>query len=68
MLLNYPELSGDVLGHKLDSIQATGVDTLITNCTACILQLRGGLDKRKSDIKVMHTAELLAKSRKENTR
>jgi iron-sulfur cluster protein len=65
MLLNYPELSGEVLKHKLDSVEASGVDTVVTNCTACVLQLRGGLDKRKSNIKVMHTAELLAKSRKE---
>jgi len=62
MLLNYPELSSAVLGHKLDSIEASGVETVITNCTPCILQLRGGLDKRKSSIKVMHTAELLARS------
>jgi iron-sulfur cluster protein len=66
MLLNYPELSGVVLGHKLDSIEASGVETVITNCTPCILQLRGGLDKRKSNIKVMHSAELLARSKKEN--
>jgi len=65
MLLNYPELSGEVLKHKLDSIETSGVDTVVTNCTACVLQLRGGLDKRKSKIKVMHTAELLAKGRKE---
>lgn len=68
MLLNYPELSGEVLEHKLDSIEASGVDTVVTNCTACVLQLRGGLDKRKSNIKVMHSAELLAKNKKENTR
>ena len=68
MLLNYPELAGDVLDHKLDSIVAAGVDTVVTNCTACVLQLRGGLDKRKSNIKVMHTAELLAKNRKESVK
>jgi Fe-S oxidoreductase len=68
MLINYPELAGDVLDHKLDSIVASGVDTVVTNCTACVLQLRGGLDKRKSNIKVMHTAELLAKSRKESVK
>jgi iron-sulfur cluster protein len=65
MLLNYPELSGEVLEHKLNSIEASGVDTVVTNCTACVLQLRGGLDKRKSSVKVMHTAELLAKTKKE---
>lgn len=68
VLLNYPELSASVLKSKLDSIEASGVDTVITNCIACVLQLRGGLDKRKSNIKVMHTAELLARNRKETTK
>jgi len=60
-LLNYPELSNSVLQRKLDNIEATGADTVITNCVPCILQIRGGLDKRHSNIKVMHTAELLAR-------
>jgi len=33
---------------------------VVTNCTPCVLQLRGGLDKRRSHIKVMHSAELMA--------
>jgi Fe-S oxidoreductase len=60
-VLEYPELSGSILNRKLDNIEAAGVDIVVTNCTPCVLQLRGGLDKRKSNIKVMHSAELLAK-------
>jgi iron-sulfur cluster protein len=63
-VLDYPELSNAVLQRKLDNIEATGVDTVITNCLPCILQIRGGFDKRKDHngaIKVMHTAELMAK-------
>ena len=60
VVLDYPELSNSVLQRKLDSIEAAGVDIVVTNCTPCILQLRGGLDKRKSNIKVMHSAELVA--------
>ncbi|MCJ7828655.1 MAG: (Fe-S)-binding protein [Dehalococcoidia bacterium] len=62
VVLSYPELSKSVLKRKLDNIEATGAETVITNCIPCILQLRGGLDKRHSHIKVMHSAELLAKS------
>ena len=61
IVLDYPELSNSVLQRKLESIEATGVDTVVTNCTPCVLQLRGGLDKRKSNIRVMHSAELLAR-------
>jgi Fe-S oxidoreductase len=60
-VLAYPELSASVLKRKLNNIEATGVDTVVTNCLPCVLQLRGGLDKRHSSIKVMHSAELLAK-------
>ena len=61
VVLAYPELSASVLKRKLNNIEATGVDTVVTNCLPCVLQLRGGLDKRHSSIKVMHSAELLAK-------
>ncbi len=60
-VLEYPELSNSVLQRKLDKIIACGVDTVVTNCAACVLQLRGGLDKRKSNIKVMHSAELITR-------
>jgi iron-sulfur cluster protein len=60
-LLTHPELCGSILKRKLDSIEATGVDTVVTACTACVLQLRGGLDKRNSKIKVVHLADLLSK-------
>jgi len=69
-VLEYPELSGSILNRKLNNIEATGADIVVTNCIPCVLQLRGGLDKRNSNIKVMHSAELLAsyhKSRHINT-
>ncbi len=61
VVLHYPELSKSVLNRKLDNIEAAGVDTVVTNCLPCVVQLRGGLDKRQSNIKVMHSAELLAR-------
>jgi len=60
VVLTYPELSKSILKRKIDNIEATGVDTVVTNCLPCVLQLRGGLDKRKSKIKVVHSVELLA--------
>lgn len=60
-LLTHPELCGSILERKLANIEATGADTVVTACTACVLQLRGGLDKRKSPVKVLHIAELMAR-------
>jgi len=62
VVLAYPELSASILKRKLNSIEATGIDTVVTNCLPCVLHLRGGLDKRQSKIKVVHSAELLARS------
>ena len=67
VVLNYPELSNSVMQRKLGCIEATGVDTVVTNCTPCVLQIRGGLDKRQSNIKVMHSAELMAKYSREDS-
>lgn len=64
IVLDYPELSSSVLKRKLDNIEAAGVDTVVTNCVPCVLQLRGGLDKRHSNIQVMHSTELIARYRK----
>jgi len=49
------------LQRKLDGIEATGAEIVVTNCAPCILQLRGGLDRRNSSIRVLHSAELLAR-------
>ena len=59
-IINYPELSAAVLKRKLDNIEASGVEIVVTNCLPCVLQIKGGLDKRQSKIKVMHMAELLS--------
>jgi len=59
-LLAHPELCGSVLQRKLANIEATGVDTVVTGCMPCVLQLRGGLHKKGSPIRVVHIAELLA--------
>ncbi len=50
-LMTHPELCGSILKRKLANIEATGVDTVVTACTACVLQLRGGLDKKRSPSK-----------------
>jgi Fe-S oxidoreductase len=60
----FPELSAELLRKKLDHVEATGAGLLLTDCPGCIMQLRGGLKKRGSDIVVQHTAEALAARKK----
>jgi iron-sulfur cluster protein len=58
--LDFPELSAEVLKKKLDAVEATGAELLVTDCPGCVLQLKGGLDQRGSKVKVKHIAEAVA--------
>lgn len=60
----FPELSAQILENKLNDIEATGADLLLTDCPGCIMQLRGGLKKRGSSVTVQHTIEALNKRKK----
>ena len=62
--MKFPELSSELLKKKLDNVEATGADVLLTDCPGCIMQLRGGLKRRGSDIRVRHVAEMLAGNKK----
>jgi Fe-S oxidoreductase len=46
-------------------VEATGAEILVTDCPGCVLQLRGGMDKRAGrSIRVKHIAEALAEAKK----
>ena len=62
--MKFPELSSELLKKKLDNVEATEADVLLTDCPGCIMQLRGGLKKRGSKVQVRHVAELLAGNKK----
>ena len=62
--VDFPEISGELLKNKLDAVAATGADLLVSDCPGCVLQLRGGLEKRGGKIKVQHIAEAVAEAAK----
>jgi iron-sulfur cluster protein len=62
--VDFPELSAELLKNKLDAVAATGADLLVSDCPGCVLQLRGGLEKRGRKIKVQHIAEAVAEAAK----
>lgn len=64
----FPELSAQLLDNKLNNVEETGADLLLTDCPGCIMQLRGGLKKRDSEVEVKHTIEALAARRKKKNR
>ena len=62
--MKFPEISSQMLDKKLTGLEATGATTLVTDCPGCVMQLRGGEEKRGNKLKVEHIAELLARQLK----
>lgn len=54
-----PAVSTAIMDRKLDSLEASGADTLVGGDVSCLLHLAGGLRRRGSDMTVKHIAELL---------
>lgn len=53
-------VSTAIMDRKLDSLEASGADTLVGGDVSCLLHLAGGLRRRGSTITVRHISELLA--------
>jgi iron-sulfur cluster protein len=62
--VDFPEISAEILRQKLDSVTQSGADILVTDCPGCVLQLRGGMDKRDNAIEVKHISEVVAEQLK----
>ncbi len=60
--VEFPEISAEILKRKLDNTENTGAEVLVTDCPGCVMQLRGGMDKRGSEIQVRHIAEVIAEA------
>ena len=58
--LKLPEISAPILERKLKNIRETGAPLVVMDCPGCVMQIRGGMDKDGSDVKVEHTAQRLA--------
>ncbi len=59
--VKFPEISSQVMEKKLRNIETSGAATLVTDCPGCVMQLRGGEEKRGNKLRVEHIAELLAR-------
>jgi Fe-S oxidoreductase len=57
--LKLPEISAPILERKLKNIKETKTELVAMDCPGCVMQIRGGLDKDGSSIKVKHTAQIL---------
>lgn len=58
--VKFPEISGGMVRTKIESIERTGADTVISIDSSCLMQIQGALSRAGSKIKTMHLAEVLA--------
>ncbi len=58
--VKYSDISGAMLSEKLDNIEASGADVVTACDSSCLMHIRGGLQRRGSDIEAVHIAELVA--------
>ncbi len=58
----YYDLSRKILQRKLDDIEATKAEFVVTSCMGCMIQLRDGIHGRKMGTRVIHLVEVLEKA------
>jgi len=58
--VKFPEISGGMVRTKIDAIEKTGADTVISIDSSCLMQIQGALSRAGSKIRTMHLAEVLA--------
>jgi L-lactate dehydrogenase complex protein LldE len=55
-----PEVSSAILDKKLANVEATGAACVVACDAGCLMQMAGGLSRRRSRVRAVHLAELLA--------
>jgi L-lactate dehydrogenase complex protein LldE len=60
--VEFPEISGAILNDKLDELNATGAQLVISNEAGCTLNMSGGAHRRGLPLRFKHLAECLAES------
>lgn len=55
-----PEVSNAMLQKKMDNINQSEADDIITGDASCLTQMNGGLSRQKSSKQVRHVADVLA--------
>ncbi len=60
--LSHPQISKQITKDKVETIQATGMKTVATDCPGCMIMIKGAIGKADPTIRCVHTMELLAES------
>ena len=58
--IRLPEVSAAILGKKLDHVEQSGADCVVACDAGCLMQMGGGLSRRRSRVRALHLAQILA--------
>jgi len=58
--LDFPGISSGILVKKIEHIQESGADIVVTDCPGCVMQIQSGMLKYNMPIRVMHLSDFLA--------
>ena len=59
---SHPAIARKILEDKVADIEKTGAACVAMDCPGCMMQIRGGLEKKGSPVRAAHTIELLAEA------
>jgi L-lactate dehydrogenase complex protein LldE len=54
------DVSGAMLGQKIEAIERSGAEVIVTGDVSCLAHMNGGLEKQGQPPRVRHVADLLA--------
>lgn len=58
--VKFPELSGAMARTRIDAIEKTGANAVVSLDSSCLMQIQGALTRAGSKIRTIHLAEVLA--------
>ena len=58
--VKYPEISGRMVGEKVENVAATEADAVLAGDLGCLLNIAGRLGREDRSVRVFHVAEVLA--------
>ncbi len=58
--MKFPAISAELMHKKLENVCSVDATHLALDCPGCTIQLRGGADREKRPIQVVHVSEVLA--------
>jgi L-lactate dehydrogenase complex protein LldE len=57
--IDHAEISSEMMNRKLDAIERSGADVVVSADVSCLMQIEGGLRRRGSSIRCAHIAQIL---------